>query len=116
MIMMRFKSVRRGILALVLLHQSGEFVKQVMGIMRSRRSFRMILDTKYRLATVSKALHSLVIQIYMRQFDFGIAQRVWIYRETMVLRRNLHFPGQAIQHRVVRAMMPELQLECLPAK
>ena len=37
--------------------------------MRPWRSFRMILHAEYRLTTVFKALHSLIIQIHMRQFD-----------------------------------------------
>ena len=72
------------------------------------RGFRMILHTEYRLAAVSEAFYSLVIQIDMRQFYFRIPQGVRIYGEPMVLGCDLYLSSQPIEHGMVRAMMSEL--------
>jgi len=37
-------------------------------------------------------------------------------QKAMILRGNLHLAGQKILHRVIRAVMPEFQLERLPAE
>ena len=62
------------------------------------------------------SLIRMVIQIHMRNFHFARRQRFRVHAKSMVLRRNLHLLRQQILHRVIRAVMPELQLERLPAQ
>ncbi len=52
----------------------------------------------------------------MRQLDFGLRQRIGIDREVMIVRRDLDLAGVQLLHRMIAAVMPELQLESFAAQ
>ena len=110
-------SVRRGIIrvyprssAAKILDHLHEVIKQIVGIMRPRCSLRMVLHAKHRLAAMPETLQRLVVQIDMRQLHFGLVERIRIHSESMIVRSYLNFLRHLIQHRMIRAAMPELQL------
>src|SRR6185312_804606 len=117
MIMMRFKSVRFGMLVnLVFLHLLDELAKQVMRVMRSGRRFRVVLHTEHRFRSMAQALYRLIVQVAVSDFDFRIFERIRIDGETMILRGDFHLAGSAVQDGVIGAMMAEFQFEGLAAK
>ena len=70
----------------------------------------MILDAEDGLAAVAQSLDRLIVQIEMCDFDLGIAQRTGIDAEAMILRSNFNLAGAVVQHRVIGAVVAELQL------
>ena len=57
-----------------------------------------------------------VVQIQMGHLHIAGRQRLWVDAKAMILRGDLHLLGQQILHRMIRPVMPELQLESLPAQ
>ncbi len=86
-----------------------------MRIMRTRRRFRMILHAEQRQIPMPQTFERLVVQIDVRQFDFTLRQRVRIDCEIMVVRRDLDLPRLQLLHRMIPAVVSELQLVSLPA-
>ena len=60
-----------------------------MRIMRPGRRFRMILHSEQRKIPVPHAFERLVVQIYVRQLDFAVGQRIRIDGEVVIVRRDL---------------------------
>src|ERR1700689_1515919 len=83
--------------------------------MRSRRSFRMVLHRKKRHAGSLQSLDGVVIQVQMRQYRAPF-ERVVVDREAVVLRRDLDAPRAQIHHRMIGAMMAEVELVGLAAE
>src|SRR5437016_10527569 len=52
----------------------------------------------------------------MRQRDFARRKRVRVHREAVILGGNFHLVALKVQHRVVAAVMPELELISLSSK
>ncbi len=76
----------------------------------------MVLHAENALAPVTETFQRLIVQVDMRDFDIVHVQRIRIHRETVIVRGNLHSLGQLIEHRVIRATMPELQFVSFPAE
>ena len=53
----------------------------------------MILDAEQWQGFVAEAFESLVIQIDVGHFHFGLGQRIDVDGETVILSRNLHLSG-----------------------
>src|SRR6476659_1740975 len=84
--------------------------------MRPGRSFRVILHAEQRQVAVAAASLRLIVQVYVGQFDFGLRQRVGIDREVVIVRRDLDLAGIELFHRMIAAVMSELQLESFAAE
>ena len=93
-----------------------EVVKQVMRIVRAGRRFGMILHAEHRLAAMPEAFQRLIVQIDVREIHFVQVQRIRIHREAVIVRRDLHLLGHVVQHRMIRAAVPELELVGLAAE
>ena len=75
----------------------------------------MILHAEHRFLLVGKTLHGLVIQVNVGHFHAAGIQRRGIQREVMILRGDFNRTGSQVLHRMIAAMMPELQPVCLAA-
>ena len=61
---------RRGILCtLVCFHQMNELIEEIAGVVRTRRSFGMVLHTEERQRTVTHAFVGVIVQIQVREFN-----------------------------------------------
>src|ERR1700735_1799024 len=92
--------------------KSGE---QVARIMRPRRRLGMVLHGKKWHSRSLQSLYGVVVQIEMRKYRASL-QRFVVDREAMVLRGDLDAPRAKIHHRMIRAMMPEIELVGLAAQ
>src|SRR5258708_23965774 len=84
-----------------------------MRVMRPGSGFRVILNAEQRQVPVPQSFQSRVIQIYVREFDFTVWQRVWIDGKIMVVRRDFNLAGGQLLDWMVSTMMSKLQLEGL---
>ena len=76
----------------------------------------MVLHTEQRFRAVPQAFQRLVVQIDVGQVNVGRLERIRVHGEVVVMRRNLHLAGRVVAHRVVAAVMSELELVGLPAE
>src|SRR5437764_10069371 len=95
---------------LLFFDQLGELVEDIGGVMRSGRSFGMILHTENRQFLVTHSFDCAVVQVDVGYFNLG-GERLRIHRETMILRGDRHFASMQIFDRLIRAAMTEFQLE-----
>ena len=63
--------------------------------MRAWARFRVVLNPKDGLLTVSKSSDCAVVQIQMRDVDASRGQGISIQRKTMVLTRDLHLTSRS---------------------
>src|SRR5262252_6090607 len=94
-------------------------MEEVVRVVWSRRRLRMVLDGEDRQLPVTHALRCSVVQVDVGLFEPSVRHGLRIDGEPMVLRRDPHVPAQEIPYRVVRAVVPELELvgraaECEP--
>src|SRR5208282_6579123 len=57
-----------------------------------------------------------VVQVQVRDFDVARRKRFRIDAEAVILRGDFNFPREEIFHRMIRAVVPEFQLESLAAE
>src|SRR5579872_1389910 len=93
-----------------LLHHLGEVFEQIMRVVGTGTGFRVILHAEERQVLVPQAFQCVVVQIHVREFDFARGQRIRIDGEVVVVRRDLDFAAVQLLHRMIAAVMPELQL------
>src|SRR5215813_5057178 len=65
---------------------------------------------------MTQAFERIVIQIDVRQFDFALSERVRIDGEVVVVRGDLDLAALETLHRMIAAVMPELQFVCPAAQ
>ena len=70
----------------------------------------MILNAERRLAAVPETFERLIVQIDVGNFDIAGFQRIRVNGEPVILRGDLHPSSRVVQHRMVCAVMSELQL------
>src|SRR5438477_11494715 len=87
-----------------------------MRVMWPGAGFRVVLNAEQRKVAVTQALERRVVRVRVRQFDFVLRQRVGIYGEVMVVRGDLDLPGVQLLHRMIAAVVPELEFESLAAE
>src|SRR5437867_5855802 len=97
-------------------HQLEKLFEQVIRIVRTGRSFGMVLNTECRRRPMLEAFDGVVVQIDVSNVDLVHIQAFRIHSETMILRGNFHLLALDIQYWVIAAMMPELQFERPPAE
>src|SRR5258706_5920387 len=72
--------------------------------------FGMILDAEHRLAAMPESFQRLIVQVDVRQLHFTLVERIGIDCEAVIVGGDLHLPRHLIQHGMVRAAVPELEL------
>src|SRR2546425_10574114 len=98
------------------LHQLEKLLEQIIRIVRTGRSFGMILNAECRQGAVFETFDRVVVQIDVRDVDVVQVQAFRIDGETVILSRDLHLLPLHIKDGMVSAMMAEFQLECPAAK
>ena len=87
-----------------------------MRIVWTRRSFGVVLHAEQRQRFVPEALVRVIVQIQVRDLHVARWQRFGIDAEAVILRSDLDLLGEQIFHRMIRAVMAELELERLAAE
>src|SRR3954463_13874668 len=87
-----------------------------MRIVRPRRCFRMVLHAEQRQVAMPQSLQRAVIQIDMRLDDLTVRERIWVNGKVMIVRRDLHLLRLQLLHRMIAAVVSELELVCLAAE
>ena len=82
-------------------------IEQVIGIVRSRRCFRVVLNREDRFGFVFDAFIRTVIQSTMRCEQICLAQAFLIHGLAMILTRQADFAGFEIFHRMIRTAVTE---------
>src|SRR6185312_1035160 len=85
-----------------------ELPEQRLGVVRSWRSFGMILNGEHWQGAMPQAFYRFVVQVHVRHLELGGARNsgvVSLDREAMILRRYQHAPRRDIEHWVVSAAM-----------
>ena len=91
-------------------HARRKLVEQFRRVVRPRRSLRVILDREHRTVPQTEPRDRAIIQMDPRDDAPRRLQRLPIDREPVILARDRHATGLRIQHRLVRAAMPEREL------
>src|SRR5262245_59994395 len=93
----------------VLKHQRLELLEKITGIMRARRGFRVVLNTKQRQLLVAESLQRLVIQVHVSNLNIVSGEGIDVYRESMILGGDLNLPDRRPEHRMVRTMVTKFE-------
>ena len=84
-------------------------------IVRAGRGFGVILDRNDGQRFVTHAFNALVVEVYVRNFNFG-RERVSFYRKAVIVRSDFHVAVAKVLHGLIAAAMAEHQLESVSAK
>src|SRR5207302_2820132 len=87
------------------LHQVKKLLEQIIRIVRTGRSFGMILNAECRQGAVFETFDRVVVQIDVRDVDVVQVQAFRIDGETVILSRDLHLLPLQIKDGMVSAMM-----------
>ncbi len=102
-------------ISLAALHQLDEAVEQIPEIVRTRARLGVALEAERRLVGPGEALQRAVEQRHVRDAR-GCGKRRRIDGKAVILARDQHVPGVAVEHRVVRAVVAEFHLHRLRAR
>ena len=83
--------------------------------MRAWRSFRVILNRKGRKVFAAKAFKGIVIEVYMRQFNILVLQRINIDTEAVILAGYFELACLEVLDGMIGASMAEFQFVARPA-
>ena len=78
--------------------------------MRSRGGFGVVLHAEQRQRLVAQAFERLVVQVNVGQLHFVPVDRVRVDGEVVIVRHDFHLAGEIVAHRMVAAVVPELEL------
>src|SRR4051812_41351825 len=98
------------------LHHLDEILKQIMRIMRSRRSLGVILHAEQWHVAMAQAFQRVVVQVDVRQFHLALRQRVRINGKVMVVGGDLDLAALQLLYRMIPTMVAEFKLEGFSAK
>src|SRR6266849_1480098 len=93
-------------------HQFREAIEEISDVVRPGARLRMALETERWTIRPCQSLEGTVEERYVRRPE-GFRYRGRINREAVVLTGDHYLPGVEVLHRVVRAVVAELHLECL---
>ncbi len=96
-------------------HEFYKVIEKVSRIVRTGRRLRVVLYAKHGIIPMPESFERFVVEIRVRDLDFVQVQRIGIHREAVIMRRDLDFPGDFVQHRMIRAAMAEFQFVRFPA-
>ena len=82
-------------------------IEEVIGIVRSRRCFRVVLNREDRFGFVFDAFVRAVVQGAVGCDQFSLAQAFFIHGIAMILARQADFAGCKILHRMICAAVTE---------
>ena len=99
-----------------LLHHLHEIFEEIMRVVWAGRSFGVILHAEQRQIFMPQAFKRVVVQIDVREFNFTLRQRIGINGKIMIVRGNFNFAGVHLLHRMIAAVVAELELVCLTTK
>jgi hypothetical protein len=91
----------------VILHHFGELCEEVVGVVRSGRGFRVVLNAEKRQLFVAHALVGVVVEIDVGDCDVAGGERFGINAEAVILGGDFDFFGEEILHGMIRAVMAE---------
>src|SRR6266571_1362616 len=112
----RYETRYFGIRSSSSLHQVDEAREEIVGIVRPRRGLGVVLDGEDGQLAVAHPLGRPVVEVGVRLDEPGLLHRLRVHGEAVVLRGDLDAPGQEVLHRVVRAVVAELELEGLSSE
>ena len=87
-----------------------------MRVVGAGAGFGVILHAEQRQIAVAQAFECLVVQVHVREFDFGLRQRVGIDGEVVVVGGDLDFAGVQLLHRMIAAVVSEFEFESFAAE
>ena len=87
-----------------------------MRIVGTWAGLRVVLHAEQWQVAVPQAFERLVVQVYVRQLDFRLRQRIGIDGEVVVVGGDLDFAGIQLLDRMVAAVMPEFEFESFAAE
>src|SRR3989440_7833952 len=96
-------------------HELGEPVEQVVGVVRAGRRLRMVLHGERRPLAVGKPLARAVVEVDVRGLPAVAGDRLGLDREPVVLGGDLGLVRDQVLHRMVCAVVAELELVCAAA-
>ena len=82
-------------------HHVGELGEEVVGVVGTGRSFRVILHSEEGELFVAHAFVGVVVEIEVSDFDFAGRQRFGIDAEAVILRGDFDLIGQEILYRMI---------------
>src|SRR6266511_3706171 len=97
-------------------HDRDETLEQVVGVVRPRRSLRVVLHGEHGQLAVAHALGGAVIEIDVRLHETGLLHGLRVHGEAMVLRGDLDTAGEEILDWMIGAVVTELELLRLSAE
>src|SRR5262249_4398772 len=90
-------------------HHLDEAAEEIARVVRAGRRLRMILHREGGLTLDRQALDGAIVQVHVCHLG-AVAERVHVDHEAVILRRDLDLAGGEVLHRLVAAVMPELEL------
>ena len=87
-----------------------------MRVVRAGSGLGVVLHAEQRQRAMAQAFQRVVVQVDVRQFDFALLQRIGIDGEVVVVRGDLDLAGRECLHRMVAAVVSELELVGLAAE
>ena len=87
-----------------------------MRVVGAGAGFGVILHAEQRQIAVAQAFECLVVQVHVREFDFGLRQRVGIDGEVVVVGGDLDLAGVELFDGMIAAVVSEFQLEGFAAQ
>ena len=90
-----------------------KFSEKVIGVMRSWRCFRVVLNGENGLGTMTETLARLVVEVDLGGFCFRGRQGLGINGKAVVLRGNTDFTRRQVFYRLIAATMTEFEFEGL---
>src|SRR5712692_9551024 len=91
-------------------HHVDEAGEQVMSVVRARRRLRMVLDGEDRQLAVAHALGGPIVQIDVGLLEPDLRHGLGVDGEAVILRRDLDAARGQIAHRMIGAVVSELEL------
>ena len=76
----------------------------------------MVLDAEQRQVAVAQTFERLVVQVHVRQLNFGLRQRIGIDGEVVVVGCDLDFARVQLPYRMIAAVVSELEFESFAAE
>ena len=94
---------------------SVKSLEKITRVMRSGRRLRMVLHGEDRQLTMGQSFDGIVVQVQMGYLSCAF-ERIRVHREPVILRGDLDFARGQIHHRLIAAVVAELELVSLAAE
>ena len=87
-----------------------------MRVVRAGAGLRVILHAEQGQIAMTKTFQGRVVQVHVRQLDFGLRQGIGIDGKIMIVRCDLNLTRVQLLNRMIPAMVAEFQLEGFPTQ